>query len=200
MTKLQKILSTMFVIAMLVTTGAVMAQDDETTTPNTAFCAPERSEDGERENPVHVALEELGITREDVRAYIEAGGTIEEFFAENGIDIEAIREAQQAEQQATLLSCIDEAEADGLISAEQANQLSEAIAEGTLRELVQSGEFEGLFPRGEGQHGGRNGFGDGEGRRGNGFGDADGEGRHGPRRGGRGGNGFGGNGADTNGS
>lgn len=186
MTKLQKILSTVFVVAILVTSGAVMAQEEEAPEGNTAFCAPDRSEDGERpENPVHAALEELGITREDVRAYIEAGGTAEEFFAENGIDIEAIREEQQAERQATLSICIDEAEADGLISSEEANQLREAITDGTLRELVESGEFDGLFPRGERDgrpHGprGDSDNGEGEGQRGQG---------RGGRQGGRGGNG-----------
>lgn len=183
MTKLQKILSAMLVIAMLISVGAVMAQDDDTTAPDdTTFCMPMNGVRGD--SPVHATLEALGLTQDDIRAYMLAGGTIEELLAENGVDIELLREAHHAAQEATLLTCVDEAEANGLISSEQANQVREAIADGTLPELIQSGEFDELFPRfGANGHGQRGNFGES-----NGFGDGEGRSAR------RGGYGFGGNG------
>jgi uncharacterized membrane protein len=198
MTKLQKILGAILIIAMLVSVGAVFAQEDETTTTDTAFCIPMRGMMGD--NPVRSALDELGLTQQDLRDYILAGGTIADFLTEHGIDLEALRAAHHAENQVALLSCVNDAETNGLITSEQANQLREAIANDTLYELMQSGEFDGLFPRFGGRHGhfGQdNGFGAGMmGTMGetNGFGAGMGAMGQGRGRHGVGGNGFGMNG------
>lgn len=171
MNKLQKILGAVLVIAMLVAASAVFAQDDTTTDETTTVCSELHPMRGE--NPIFTAFDELEITRDDIQAYIQAGGTMEEFLAENGIDIEAIRTAHHAQMQVNMLLCVNELEADGTITSEQAAQLRDAITNNTMYELFQSGEFDDVFPR-LGQ-----GFGNGFGGFGQGFGHNRGFGRQG---------------------
>lgn len=148
MKTLHKFLSGAIIVVTLTTGAAVFAQDDTETTSTDALCEPFAGERPER----GAILEEAGLTREDVQAYVEAGGTLEELLAENGIDLEAIRAEHQAEREAHLLDCVEQAQAAGIITDEQATTLTEAIENGTLRELIQSGEFDGIFPQRE-QHG-----------------------------------------------
>ncbi|MDQ7025257.1 MAG: hypothetical protein Q9P01_06105 [Anaerolineae bacterium] len=174
MKTLHKFLSGAIIVVTLTTGAAVFAQDDTEAPSSAALCQPFAGERPER--PERGAfLEELGLTREDVRAYIAAGGTIQELLAENGIDVEAIRAEHQAEREAHLLDCVAQAQDAGIINAEQAAALTDAIENGTMRELMQSGEFEGVFPhrprgerangerpQGRGQRGGRIGGNNGQ--------------------------------------
>lgn len=195
MTKLQKILSAVLVIAMLVAAGAVLAQDETPTDEDTDLCTELRDMRGE--NPIQAALDELGLTRQDIRDFVQAGGTVEEFFTQNGIDVEALRAEHEAERDAAILACVNELEANATITSEQADQLRTAISEDTLRELLQSGEFDGIFPFGHGNgqgqrgHGRGHGQGFGENSGGQGFGNGFGEGFAGQGFG----NGLGSNGA-----
>lgn len=179
MNKMQKVIAGTVVSVMLLTAsaGAAFAQDD-TAQEGTIFSVCERPELGERSTPLQDALAEAGITRGDFQDF---DGTFEEFLAENGIDVEAIRseleaqrEERKAEREATLLDCVSAAQEAGIITAEQATAITDAVENGTLRELIQSEEFEDLFPN-RGDRDGRRGNGRRGGGRFGGFGDFGGD-------------------------
>ena len=149
LTKVQKVMSGTVIGAMLLiaSAGAVFAQDDtasdETTEP---ICVRESVE-----NPLVTAIEELGLTREDIRDY---EGTLEELLTENGIDVEALRAEFEANRTTVLIECVDALEANGSLTAEQADNLRSAIEDGSLEILREEG-----FGRNRNGRNGRNGRG-----------------------------------------
>lgn len=97
--------------------------------------------------------EELGMTPEELFAALHAGKTLEEVAADQGVEIEAVREALGAVRDAAMRDAVAQAVEDGDMSQEQADWLLEGLEKGYM-------------PRGRGP--GR-GFGHGPGLRG-GFG------------------------------
>lgn len=171
LTKVQKVMSGTVIGAMLLiaSAGAVFAQDDtasdETTEP---ICVRESVE-----NPLATAIEELGLTREDIRDY---EGTLEELLTENGIDVEALRAEFEANRTTVLIECVDALEANGTLTAEQADNLRTAIEDGSLEILREEGFGHGGDRNRNGRNGrnGRGGRNGADGFFGNGiFGDDD---------------------------
>lgn len=75
-------------------------------------CAPETN-----------ALEDLGMTREEVKEALDAGQTLEDLFTEAGLDYAAyVQEYADAQ-----LACIEAALEEGTISEEQAERMTTAI-------------------------------------------------------------------------
>ena len=87
----------------------VLAQDESTTDTETSACAPP-TRDVSRGNPLD-ALAELDMTLAELRDHLASGGTIQELLANSD---------RQAEREAAHLACIDELEANGDLTAEQA--------------------------------------------------------------------------------
>ncbi|GAB5492456.1 MAG: hypothetical protein Phog2KO_26710 [Phototrophicaceae bacterium] len=140
LTKVQKVGSGVVIGIMMMTAsmGAVFAQDDDTVTDtDEPLCVVERTE---RENVIDDLLDELELTREEVRDY---DGTLEELLAENGVDLEALRAENQAENQATrtanMLACVTTLEENGSLTAEQADNLRTAIEDGSFQTLREEG-------------------------------------------------------------
>jgi len=143
--KVHTIVITILVVALtaLIGVNAAFAQDEEPVTPDAPLCRPAHNGDF---GPGSI-LEEAGLTREQVREHLQNGGTLQELLQENGIDIEALRAERMAERQQAALACIEAALDAGRLTEEQATALSDAIENGTLREQIQNGGFDGLFPR-----------------------------------------------------
>jgi len=75
-------------------------------------CAPETN-----------ALEDLGMTREEVKEALDAGQTLEDLFTEAGLDYEVyVQEHADAQ-----LACIEAALEEGTLSEEQAERMTTAI-------------------------------------------------------------------------
>ena len=98
----------------------VLAQDESTTDTETSACALRHHRDDWRRNPLD-ALAELDMTIAELRDHLASGGTIQELLANSD---------RQAEREAAHLACIDELEADGDLTAEQAAALRAVIETG----------------------------------------------------------------------
>ena len=104
---------------------AVLAQDDDATADTeTSACAPPTRGDG-RGNHLD-ALAELDMTIAELRDHLASGGTIQELLAESDA---------QAGLGAARLACIDELEANGDLTAEQAAALRAVIETGAHQAL-----------------------------------------------------------------
>lgn len=171
LTKVQKIMSGTVIGVMIFTAsvGAVFAQDDTTSDELTApICVMQRAEG---EHPLATVIDELGVTREDIRDY---EGTLEELLEENGIDVDALRAEYHANRTQVLLDCVDALEENGSLTAEQAENLRTAIEDGSLQILREEGFGIGRGERNRNWRDGRNGRGGANRFFGNGiFGDDD---------------------------
>lgn len=190
MNKLQKTLMSGAIIATLAigSVGAAFAQDDAETTESTILCAPAEMAAPnflERQEERQSWWEQLGLTAEDVQAYLDESenNTLETLRDEYTDELEALqaerqaeREAEKAEREAELISCIEDAVTNGDLTQEQADALIEAIQADSVRDVLNSDLFADsdvqLFPRGErgdrdGKHEGR-GNGGRDGRNGRG--------------------------------
>ena len=126
---------------------AVFAQEEEST--ETSAC------DGRHRGAgYHIpldALTELDMTIGELRDHLMSGGTIEELLDESEI---------QAEWQANRLACIDELEANGDLTAEQAAALRAVIETGAqqaMREAIGGKAWGKGGPFGWSRRGGRGG-------------------------------------------
>lgn len=155
LTKVQKIMSGTIVGVMMLSAsaGAVFAQDDTTEEANAPICVMERAED---DNPLQALLDELGLTREDIRDY---EGTLDELLAENGVDVEALRAEREAGRTTAMLDCVTALEDAGSLTAEQADNLRTAIEDGSLETLREEGFGGRSGERGHNPRNGRNGRG-----------------------------------------
>lgn len=161
LTKIQKFMSGTVIGVMLFTAsvGAVFAQDDTTSDEATApICVMQRAQG---EHPLATVIDELGLTREDIRDY---EGTLQELLEENGIDVDALRAEYHANRTQVLLDCVDALEEDGSLTAEQAENLRTAIEDGSLQILREEGFGRPIVDRirnarnGRGWHNGADGF------------------------------------------
>ena len=102
------------------------------------------------------AAEALGLTPEEFFAELHAGKTLEEIAEEQGVELEAVQDAMNADRVEAMREAIAQAVEDGDITQEQADWLLEGLEQG-------------FFPMGRGfGFGGRRG-GSGRGMRGGGF-------------------------------
>ena len=83
-------------------------------------------------HPREFLAELLGLTREEIRAELEAGKTLQDLAEEAGVDLEAFREEMKATHQENLQERIEQALADGEISQDQADWLLEGLEKGYL--------------------------------------------------------------------
>lgn len=93
----------------------------------------------------HLNLNELvaqtvGMTLEELRAYLADGGNLRELLADNDLDLETIREQAQATVLADLQTCLSEGVANGTITQAQADFLLERATN------FERGEWRGQFP------------------------------------------------------
>ena len=74
----------------------------------------------------------LGLDREELRALLSSGSTIQELADEAGVDLEAYQEEMAANRQEEMKARIEEALAEGEISQDQADWLLEGLEKGYL--------------------------------------------------------------------
>ncbi len=103
----------------------VLAQDESTTDTETSACARRHHRDDWRRNPLDT-LAELDMTIAELRDHLASGGTIPELLDETDL---------QADHEANDLACIDELEANGDLTAEQA---------ATLRAVIETGASQAM--------------------------------------------------------
>jgi len=103
--------------------------------------------------------EELGMTPEELFAALHSGKTLEEVAADQGVEIEAVREAMGAVRYEAMRDAIAKAVEDGDMSQEHAAWLLEGLEKG----YMPGGRGPGRgFGRGPGGRGARGGFAPGE--------------------------------------
>lgn len=144
---------------------SALAQDDtdsttDSTTESTDTTRQERFQERRAEREERRAerraevAELLGVSVEDLQAAHEAGQSIADVAAEQGVDVQTVIDALVADAQAKL----DEKVADGTIDADRAAEISETLVERVTARVNGErpeglGEHLGRGPRGHG-HGG----------------------------------------------
>ena len=106
-----------------------------------------------------VVAEALGLTPEEFFAEMHAGKTLEEIAEEQGVEMEAVREALQTARVEAMQERIAQAVEDGSMTQEQADWMLEGIEQGFLP--MGRGFDSGHGMRGGSGHGMRGGFGRG---------------------------------------
>jgi len=151
--------------AAAIAVPSALAQDDTESTPESSTDSTRRERFEERraerearraERRAEVA-ELLGVSIEDLQAAHEAGQSIADVAAAQGVDVQIVIDALVADAQARL----DEKVADGTIAADRAAEISETLVE-RVTARVNGERPEGLGERlGRGRRG-HGGFGSGD--------------------------------------
>ncbi len=126
---LRKTITTLSITALMVTgaLGITMAQDENPDAPQRPSLTQKLEHRAER---LAELAEVFGMTADEITAYLEAGGTIQELAEEQGVDLEALRAERQAERQQRAIDRINQAVEDGEITQAQADEIIERIENG----------------------------------------------------------------------
>lgn len=148
MTKVQKVLGSVLVIVMLAVSGTVLAQTAEGANggsggSNDGICASLQS----IRTIIRSDMDNLGFSVKDIQLSLKSAGGVEELIAERTSEIQKAFANYQALLQEDLNACVDNAEANNLISLGQSQQLRDDIANGTLYQALQSGKYTAVFPQ-----------------------------------------------------
>jgi len=87
---------------------------------------------GDRWTMFDTAAEALGLTPEEFFAALHSGKSLEEIAEEQGVEMEAVRDALKAAQAEARREAIEQAVEDGKMSQEQADWLLEGLEQGFL--------------------------------------------------------------------
>lgn len=138
MTKRLKItLAVVAVVALLATllTATALAQE-ETPTPEQVVPAPRMWGGHGRgmlnETALEAAAEVLGMTADELSTQLWGGKTLADLAEEKGVDLEDVRDAVSAAQEAALRDRIEQAVEDGNLTREHADWLLEGLNKGFL--------------------------------------------------------------------
>jgi len=104
----------------------VISQDQaDTIAERAAEARVDRGQRGNRGAKSAVAAEAIGITGEELRTALQEGATIADVATDNGVDVQAVVDAMIADRQEKL----DQAVADGRLTADEAAEKAAEIAE-----------------------------------------------------------------------
>jgi hypothetical protein len=140
MTKRLRItLAVVAVVALLamatLLTATALAQE-ETLTPEQAVPAPRMWGGHGRgmmsETALEAAAEVLGMTADELSTQLWGGKTLADLAEEKGVDLEDVRDAVSAAQEAALRDRIEQAVEDGNLTREHADWLLEGLDKGFL--------------------------------------------------------------------